>query len=498
MPAETSRRQRGRPMGSDTRTGDRLDAVSILLQRASSGDQRAAAALVDVLGPRIHGLAVHVTGSSARAGSLTVRVLRSCLHDARALAAGDLPGDVAVLDRARRAAVATQPRGAVRSLIAPEAAHDRTQDRREVDVMRTLLELPPAQRALVESAAQGRFAYSAAKRPEAATVLAQTLDQLVPLGGPHAPEIRALAALDALALAQEDEQRRLHALTDSPERAGIHRHAVEAAAQLTLLTAQPPSRGLHAEVLDGFPAGPGAEVAYRGTYSTPVLGTDSQRREVGPPALTGGMPSTAPSALPLHTPDTGPAPVIVDQTPAFTFSASDEVRSSRRRRARASQDPRSRGRVPWLSRSVAALALVGAVVLGGFLVDARRELADTRDFASSWALRSVQPDAELVHGRSDNGRWQAVITQDGISLRAEGVLGYQDEVLQLWAETDGVQEDLGVLDLSRDGLIRFTSPETADRLVVTREMAPQNQSGTASSRVVASLDPGASEQHTGN
>ena len=67
-------------MGSDARTGEmpaipedtvdlgeRLDPVRTLLRRTASGDQRAAAALVDVLGPRIHGLTVHVTGSSARA-----------------------------------------------------------------------------------------------------------------------------------------------------------------------------------------------------------------------------------------------------------------------------------------------------------------------------------------------------------------------------------------------------------------------------------------------
>lgn len=487
-------------MGSVTRTGDRPDPASILLQRASSGDQSAAAGLVDVLGPRIHGLAVHVTGSSARAGALTVSVLRSCLHDAAVLAAGDLPGDVAVLDRARRAAVATRPSGDVRSLIAPETAHDRTRDRREVDVMRTLLELPPTHRALVESAAQGRFAYCDAQRPEAAAVLAQTLDQLVPFGGPHAPEFRALAALDALALAEGDERRRLHALTDSPDRAGIHRHAMEAAARLTLLTADPPSRDLRAEVLEGFPPGPVAEAAYRGTYSTPVLGTDSQRRVEGPPAVAGGMHSTAPSALSPHTPNTAPAPaqVTADRAPTFSFRASDELRSSGRRRARASQERRSRGRVPWLSRSIAALALAGALVLGGLLVDARQELTDTRSFARSWALRSVQPDAELVQGLSDNGRWQAVISQDGIALRAEGVRGYEDEVLQLWGETDGVQTDLGVLDLSRDGLIRFTSPETADRLLVTREMAPQNESGTASSRVEASLDPIASGDRAGS
>src|SRR5699024_12586172 len=50
---------------------ERLDPVRTLLRRTAGGDRAAASALVDVLGPRIHGLAVHVTGSSARAGKLT-------------------------------------------------------------------------------------------------------------------------------------------------------------------------------------------------------------------------------------------------------------------------------------------------------------------------------------------------------------------------------------------------------------------------------------------
>src|SRR5699024_2887580 len=128
-----------------------------LVRRAGAGDRRAAAALVDVLGPRIHGLAVHVTGSSARAEGLAVTVLRSCLRDAGQLATSGLPGEAAVLDRARRAAVATHPTGDVRSLAGPAPVADRTSDRREVDVLRVLLERPPAQPALVESAAQGRF-----------------------------------------------------------------------------------------------------------------------------------------------------------------------------------------------------------------------------------------------------------------------------------------------------------------------------------------------------
>ncbi|MDN5820722.1 MAG: hypothetical protein L0H39_04455, partial [Brachybacterium sp.] len=73
--------------------GERLDPVRTLLRRTAAGDQRAAAALVDVLGPRIHGLAVHVTGSAARAEKLAVTVLRSCLRDAADLATSGLPGE---------------------------------------------------------------------------------------------------------------------------------------------------------------------------------------------------------------------------------------------------------------------------------------------------------------------------------------------------------------------------------------------------------------------
>ncbi|WP_341855007.1 hypothetical protein [Brachybacterium sp. GPGPB12] len=63
--------------------GERLDPVRTLLRRTAGGDRRATGAALDVLGPRIHGLAVHVTGSAARASALTVSVLRSCLRDLR-------------------------------------------------------------------------------------------------------------------------------------------------------------------------------------------------------------------------------------------------------------------------------------------------------------------------------------------------------------------------------------------------------------------------------
>src|SRR5690625_641438 len=135
----STRAHGGRPMGSDTATGEdpaiaedtldlgeRLDPVRTLLRRTAAGDRDAASALVDVLGPRIHGLAVHVTGSSARAGRLTVWGRSTCVRDAAQLASGGLPGEAAVLDRARRAAVATRPSGDVRSLVAPDTVTDRT------------------------------------------------------------------------------------------------------------------------------------------------------------------------------------------------------------------------------------------------------------------------------------------------------------------------------------------------------------------------------------
>ncbi|GAA4524256.1 hypothetical protein GCM10023160_15440 [Brachybacterium paraconglomeratum] len=519
-------------MGSDIRTGEmpaipedtvdlgeRLDPTRTLLRRASRGDQRAAAALVDVLGPRIHGLAVHVTGSSARAEKLAVTVLRSCLRDAGDLAASGLPGEAAVLDRARRAAVATHPSGAVRSLVAPDLVNDRTRDRREVDVLRVLLELPPTHRALVESAAQGRFAYTGLVRQQNAVILSRVLDGLVPFGGPEDVETRALAALDGLALAEEGERLRLRELTRYPETAGVHRHAIEAAARLALLTAVPPSRDLRLAVLEGFGAlhpdaprsplqpdraagGSEPEPSYRGDYATPVLGTDSQRRMVGPPAMAGGRLSSAaePSDDSLSAardagPEAAPPTGAPDgsQSPAFSFRATDEKQRSRRDRRR-EQRRAAQGRrgVPWFSRTVAALAATVALVLGWLLWDAHHQLEESERFAAAWAGHTMTAGAQLVPGVSDNGSWQAVITEDGISLRAEGVAGWEGEVLELWGVTDGVQRSLGVLDLADDGSIEFTTVETDELLFVTREMPPGNESGTPSERVVASLDPEAS------
>ena len=519
-------------MGSDIRTGEmpaipedtvdlgeRLDPTRTLLRRASSADQRAAAALVDVLGPRVHGLAVHVTGSSARAEKLAVTVLRSCLRDAGDLATSGLPGEAAVLDRARRAAVATAPSGDVRSLVAPDLVNDRTRDRREVEVLRVLLELPPAHRALVESAAQGRFSYSGHVRPQNAVVLSQALDRLVPFGGPLDVETRALAALDALALADEGERLRLRELTRSPETAGIHRHAIEAAARLALLTAVPPSRDLRPAVLEGFgalqpdrpraplrPARPAGaaepEPNYRGDYATPVLGTDSQRRMVGPPAMAGGRLSSAaePSASSPMTPmapGSEAAPPTDapggSRSPAFSFRATDEKQRSRRDRRREKRRARKERRgIPWFSRTIAALALVAALVLGVLLSEAHDQLEESERLASAWAGHTMTTGAQLVPGVSDNGTWQAVITEEGISLRAEGVTGWEGEVLELWGETEGVQRSLGVLDLADDGSIEFTTAESDERLFVTREMPPGNESGTPSERMVASLDPAVS------
>lgn len=480
--------------------GERLDPVRTLLRRTAGGDRRAAGALLDVLGPRIHGLAVHVTGSAARASALTVSVLRSCLRDAAELAASGLPGEAAVLDRARRAALATRPSGDVRSLVSPAAANDRTRDRREVDVLRVLLVLPLPQRALVESAAQGRFAATGAERPGAATALAQVLDALVPLGGPEDPELRALAALDALALADPSEQARLKEIARGPETAGVHRHAIEAAARLTLLTAVPPSRDLHVAVLEGFapepvPA-PAPEAAYSGDYATPVLGTVSQRRMVGPPARPGAAPAAAPgvSAPSAPTPvPSGGEQSVPDAAPSFAFRPGDEAERDRRARRRRRQQARAgTRRTPWISRTLAALLAVAALVLGGLLVTTRGDLAEAEEFTDTWAMLSLSPEAQLVPGLSDNGTWQAVIAEDGVALRAEGVAGWDGEVLELWGETDGVARSLGVLDLSRDGKIAFTADGTADRLLVTREIAPGSGSGSPSPRVVATLDPGIS------
>ncbi|MEE1619249.1 hypothetical protein [Brachybacterium sp. J153] len=562
---------------------ERLDPVRTLLRRIAGGDHRAARGLVDLLAPRVHGLAVQVTGSSARAERISIAVLRSCLRDAAQLATGGLPGEVAVLDRARRAAVSTSPRGTVRSLISPEDAADRTRDRREIEVQRVLLTLPPADRALVESAAQGRFPYPASDREDAATVLAEALERLVPSGPLAEPEsgsraVRALAALDALALATAEEQARLTRLSSSGETVLIHRRAIEAAARLTLLTAVTPSRDLRVPVLEGFPAAhlgspagptggdgttgsvpaarpgpaagtgptapsgttagpapsapsagtarsalsapsagaapsapsasaahpapavpsaaiaPGPEAPYRGSYATPVLGTDSQRRLVGPPAVAGtrlGSASLASPATPLPSPDAVPdGRESGAAAPAFAYTGSAQGDRSRRRRRAEARAARRRPRgAPWISRTLAVLGLIGALVLGLLLLEARDDLARTEEFSAAWAAQSMDPSARFVPGVSDNGTWQAVLTDTELALRAEGVRGYDGEVLQLWGEQDGALQDLGVLELQTDGTIELIAEQGVERLLVTREMSPQNMSGTPSERIVASLDP---------
>ena len=484
--------------------GERLDPVRTLLRRTASGDQRAAAALVDVLGPRIHGLAVHVTGSAARAGSLTVAVLRSCLRDAGALATSGLPGEAAVLDRARRAAVATEPTGAVRSLAAPDLVQDRTRDRREVEVMRVLLQLPPAERALVEAAAQGRFGFTALAREQAAVVLSRVLDQLVPFGGPEEIETRALASLDALALADADERARLRELTGAPETASIHRRAIEAAARLAVLTAVPPSRDLRIAVLEGFsppePAEP-AEPQYRGDFATPVLGTSQQRRMVGPPARAGadrvgGEATGFGAAGPVPSVPSSP-PAAADASrgepsaaPAFAVDPAQEKRLGRRRRRRERRRGRREDRgVPWFSWGTAVVAVLAAAVLGVLLWDAQRELAASEQFAATWSERTVSDGAQPVTGAGSLGSWRAVLGPEGVVLRAEGVDGWEGEVLELWAVQGGEPRSLGVLTPAGDGTVEFTSSEPADSLLVTREMAPGNESGTPSTRVVTVLEP---------
>lgn len=182
-----------------------------------------------------------------------------------------------------------------------------------------------------------------------------------------------------------------------------------------------------------------------------------------------------------------------EAAPSFAFRPGDEAERGRRARRRRRQQARAgTRRTPWISRTLAALLAVTALVLGGLLVTTRGDLAEAEEFTDTWTTLSLTPEAQLVPGLSDNGTWQAVIAEDGVALRAEGVAGWDGEVLELWGETDGVARSLGVLDLSRDGEIAFTADGTADRLLVTREMAPGSGSGSPSPRVVATLDPGIS------
>src|SRR5699024_9845128 len=89
-----------------------------------------------------------------------------------------------------------------------------------------------------------------------------------------------------------------------------------------------------------------------------------------------------------------------------------------------------------VSRFLAALALIAALVLGALLLDAHRQLEASEAFSTTWTERSMTPGAQLVPGISDNGTWHAVLAADGIALHAEGVTGEDGEVLELWSATD--------------------------------------------------------------
>jgi anti-sigma-K factor RskA len=178
------------------------------------------------------------------------------------------------------------------------------------------------------------------------------------------------------------------------------------------------------------------------------------------------------------------------EAPAFAFRPGDEAERGRRARRRERRRARAGARrAPWASRGLAAVLAVLALVLAGMLLQTRDRLAQAEQFTDTWATLSLTAGAELVPGLSDNGTWQAVVSEDGVALRAEGVAGWDGEVLELWGVSDGVTRSLGVLDLSARGEIAFTSAETAERLVVTREMAPGSGSGSPSPRLVATLDP---------
>lgn len=478
--------------------GAHLDPVRALLHRIAQGDRDAAEALIDVLGPRIHGLALHATGSAKKAHRLSVGILQSVLRDSAQLASGALPGDAAVLDRARRATVARAGDGDVRSLVAAAAVEEATQDRREVDLVRALLSLSPADRALVESAAQGRFPFSGPDRGAAAAVLARGLDAVAPLGDPGiaggAPQqATALAALDALGLADEQERSRLAELGGTAAGAGVHRHAIEAAAGLTVLTARDPSRSLVPDVLaDGSvlpsPSAPRQDAAptggYTGTYATPVLGSEEHRRQVGPPVQSGrheGAPAPA-AAQAGPPPDPAPMPSSAEtpsSAPQFAFRPADEKRRARRRR----------GRNPWPLRVLAVLLAAGLVACGLLLWRGQQQLEAERAHSAAWAEHAAAPSAQIRETSGENGTWRAAVGPEGISLQGSEVSVPEDMVLQAWAEDGSTVTDLGVLTVRSDGSAVVDSDTGAQRVFVTREHAPGNQSGTPSKIVVADLAP---------
>lgn len=526
--------------------GAGLDPVRSLLHRCARGDRDAAARLVELLSPRVHGLAIEVSGSSATAERLSIAVLRGALRDAHDLASGAMPGETAVLDRARRAIVAdASGRGTVRSLAAASAAR-RAPHRREQEIVRALLSMPPSRRALLELAALGRFPHSGSARRGAAGEISAGLAAIRPgaapatsgsgpqEAGPETPgagprttgpttapavrpgsepgpgELAALAALDALALADAGERERLHALTRTAEDAAVRRAAIEAAAELTLLTARAPTRDLGPRVLAGFAprplpsSGPASSQEYSGTYETPVLGTDTHRRLVGPPARGGGPASASPApgtggarpSVQIPAPAAPPSASSVsapsaDPAPAFAFGPTARGASATRVAARrpGPGDPgRSAGRRRWVGGLLAVLAVLalGAATTGWVLADRAQDRAQQAQ--RDWAQVATMPGARGVEGRSDNGSWRAVLAPEGTVLLAQDVRPYEDdEVLQLWAQRDGVLVDLGVLDLRRDGTVTFHADAGGERLVVTRERAPGNQSGTPSDLVVAEL-----------
>lgn len=548
--------------------GDRHDPVRALLRRVAAGDASARTALVDAVGARIHGLALHVTDSSRRAERLTIQVLRACMDDAGTLAIGILPAETAVLDRARRMIIPAAGTGTIRSLVTRDTAHqDRTRSRHEVELVRILLSLDPADRALFEGAAQGRFTVTRPQRQAAALSIARVLDMILPASAPIPESSRALIALDALALTTPVEQEQLAGVCAGPDAPRARLLAIEAAARLTSLTSTEPTRDLRAAVLvfpdraadtagstqAVGPAEPPAqhtppprpapgvqslsagspEPAYRGTYDTPVLGTDTNRRMVGPPALIGasvtapagpigtGATGTDPTSTGARSTDAAPAPsttanaltpdpspthpgppapaasgdasAALENGPTFGFTKRDEAtheRRAQRRERRRGEPTRSRSR-SWTSRVLSIVLALGLAVTGWFLYREHQLAQHAQALTSTWAHLSSTPDARVLRGHSDNGQWRAVLSPQGYALVGEDVTGYDGEVLQLWGVHDGRSVDLGVIEIQRDGSVHVSGSERVDSLTVTREHRPRNQSGTPSERVVATIDPAA-------
>lgn len=477
----------------------RLDPVRALLRRAADGEDRARRALIDLLAPRVHGLALHITGSPRRARRVSTAALRGCLEDAAALSTGGLPGDVAVLDRARRLAVPLAGSGPIRSVATEDPAQaERTRDTREVEVIRALLSLPADDRAVVEAAAQGRSAEDGPDRVETARVLARALDALLPVGdlGDLDVRIPALVALDAFGIADASERELLRTLATTPESAALHRHGIEAVARLALLTAAQPPADLTEAVLSELPAP--EEAPYRGTYATPVLGVATQQRHVGPPARAGATARRAPSDAAQSGPSPSPAPfaqspgapgtaassATAQEPPSYQFSRADEARRRRRERRRARNVEGAPA--PWFSRGLAALALVAVAVLSGLLVSARGDQREAEALIDAWSSMSTAEDAVLVDGATDNGTWQAAFSEGQAVLHAEDVAETEGYVMNLWGLRGDEVINLGIITFD-EGSVDMHVSEDVDELLVTRENAPGNTSGTPSDRTVVSL-----------